>query len=176
MLLPPPPLGAAHSPRILTVRSRRLPENSPLRNSPFLDKTEGFQHSDKLILDGQTYDFYSYGIIVGTNRTMEQVYAYLTEHVPMLRHDPALPYAGDNIRVDVELIASGDLLPMTAVFTKMGIYNLAVGDDRPSQRWRAKYSPFDEPKEFFWGSADGEDLQSIVDEYNTTALAPNATF
>ena len=77
--------------QILTVRSRKLPADSPLRNSPFLDKTEGFQHSDKLILDGQTYDFYSYGIIVGTNRTMEQVYAYLTEHVPMLRHDPAQP-------------------------------------------------------------------------------------
>ena len=89
----------------------------------------------------------------------------------MPRHDPALPHAGDNIRVDVELIASGDLLPMTAVFTKMGIYNLAVSDDRPSQRWRAKYSPFDEPKGFFWGSADGGNLQSIVDEY-ATALAP----
>ena len=46
---------------------------------------------------------------------------------------------------------------------------------RPSQRRRAKYSPFDEPKEFFWGSADDGDLQSIVDEY-ATALAPNATF
>ena len=57
----------------------------------------------------------------------------------------------------------------------MDIYNLAVGEDRPSQRWRAKYSPFDEPKEFLWGSADGGDLQSIVDEY-ATALAPNATF
>ena len=31
--------AAAHTARILTVRSRRLPENSPLRNSPFLDKT-----------------------------------------------------------------------------------------------------------------------------------------
>ena len=158
--------------QILTVRSRKLPPDSALRNSPFLDKTEGFQHSDKLVLDGQKYDYYSYGI-VGTTRTVQQVYAYRTQHVPILRHDPAQPYAGDNIRVDVELIASGDLLPMTAVFTKMDIYNLAVGDDRPSVRWRAKYSPFDEPKEFFWGSADGGDLQSIVDEY---ATAPNATF
>ena len=91
----------------------------------------------------------------------------------MLRHDPAEPYAGDNIRADVELIASGDLLPMAD--RKMHIYNLAVGDDRPSQRWRAKYSPFDEPKEFFWGSADGGNLQSIVDEY-ATALAPTASF
>ena len=40
---------------------------------------------------------------------------------------------------------------------------------------RGVYWPFDEPKEFFWGSADGGDLQSIVDEY-ATALAPNATF
>ena len=55
-------------------------------------------------------------------------FTHLTEHVPILRHDPAEPYAGDNIRVDVELIASGDLLPMTAVFTKMDIYNLAVGE------------------------------------------------
>ena len=159
--------------QILTVRSRKLPADSPLRNSPFLDKTKGFQHSDKLVLDGRKYD-YSYGI-VRTDKTVQQVYDYLTQHVPILRHDPAQPYADDNIRVDVDLIANGDLLPMTAVFTKMDIYNLAVGDDRPSQRWRAKYSPFDEPKEFFWGSADGEDLQSIVDEY-TTALAPNATF
>ena len=93
----------------------------------------------------------------------------------MLRHDPAEPYADDNIRVDVDLIANGGLLPMTAVFTKMDIYNLAVGDDRPSMRWRAKYSPYDEPKEFFWGSADGGNLQSIVDEF-ATALAPTATF
>ena len=99
--------------QILTVRSRRLPADSPLRNSPFLDKTEGFQHSDKLVLDGQTYDYYSYGI-VRTDKTVQQVYDYLTQHVPMLRHDPAEPYAGDNIRVDVELIANGDLLPMIA--------------------------------------------------------------
>ena len=160
--------------QILTVRSRKLPADSPLRNSPFLDKTEGFQHSDKLVLDGLKYDHYSYGI-VRTDKTVQQVYDYLTQHVPMLRHDPSKPYDGDNIRVDVELIASGDLLPMTAVFTKMDIYNLAVGDDRPSMRWRAKYSPYDEPKEFFWGSADGGNLQSIVDEY-ATALAPTATF
>ena len=159
--------------QILTVRSRKLPADSPLRNSPFLDKTEGFQHSDRLVLDGRKYDYYSYGI-VRTDKTVQQVYDYLTQHVPILRHDPAQPYADDNIRVDVDLIANGDLLPMTAVFTKMDIYNLAVGDDRPAQRWRAKYLPFDEPKEFFWGSADGGDLQSTVDEY-ATALAPTAT-
>ena len=58
------------------------------------------------MLDGRKYDYYSYGI-VRTDKTVQQVYDYLTQHVPMLRHDPAEPYAGDNISVEVELIASG---------------------------------------------------------------------
>ena len=68
--------------QIPTVRSRKLPADSPLRNSPFLDKTEEFQHSDKLVLDGKKYDYYSYGIVPTDKSLCEVITKVIRPLVP----------------------------------------------------------------------------------------------
>ena len=83
--------------------------------------------------------------------------------VPLLRHDIEKPYEGDNIRVKVLLVNNGDMMPMLSVFTKSDLFNLAVGRDMRSIRWRADVKPFDQPLEYFYGvGTDGEDVRAMV--------------
>ena len=149
-------------PNILTVRRKNAlteEQEQQCDRSVFCDKFEGFQHSNKLQIEGFKLGIYSYKY--KGNKTAIEVHRYLS-NAKIMRFNPNEPYEGDNVRVPVILAGNGDLLPMNAFFSEKDILELSIGNDWHAKNFQRDYSPLEQDKSFFWGDA-ADDHADLID-------------
>ena len=161
-------------PNVLKVR-RKTTSKSPNAAAVFMDKFEGRMHPEKIILAGKTFGHFSY-CYLGT-QSCTQVWEYMRE-ARIMRITPGDPFSDGNVRVPVHLANNGDLMPMNSFFSETEILELCISDDWYAKRWRQKYSPMSQAKDFFWYADDIDekpDLRDMV-EAAKAALQETAEF
>lgn len=150
---------------VLTVRSYKNKKSTQPygRVNKFTDMFEGMQHAATMILDSERYGKYSYRC--KSERPLEGIRDFLRENANF-KLDARKPYAEDNVRVDVKILADGEELPMSAIYTQEDLVALCTRTDEFAGRWRERHAPLTQEKEFFWGAeADSyTDLDTLVAE------------
>ena len=78
-------------------------------------------------------------------------------------HPQSDPFSDGNVRVPVHLANNGDLMPMNSFFSETEILELCISDDWYAKRWRQKYSPMSQAKDFFWYADDIDEKPDLRD-------------